>query len=69
MLTLASKCFRPAEMQQEIHMVDLVSAVSFALRREVPKTAVVKGEAFQSLKGFVQVLLQVGTYICVMSNY
>ena len=40
-------------------MTDLVSSISFSLRREVPKIRVIKGEALHALKDWVNLLLQV----------
>lgn len=51
------KDFVPPEIQ-EIHMSDLTSAVSFALRHEIPKKPVIKGDALVALNGWVEVLLQ-----------
>lgn len=47
----------PSELE-EIFMLDLTSSVSFALRREIPKKPVIKGEALDALKGWVEVLVQ-----------
>eukprot|EP00112_Aurelia_sp_Birch-Aquarium-sp1_P021676 Seg5896.1 transcript_id=Seg5896.1/GoldUCD/mRNA.D3Y31 product="Sulfhydryl oxidase 1" protein_id=Seg5896.1/GoldUCD/D3Y31 len=42
----------------DIFMTDLVSSISFSLRREVPKVRVIKGEALHALKDWVNLLLQ-----------
>ena len=51
--------FRYSEL--DIFMTDLVSSISFSLRREVPKMRVINGEALHALKDWVSLLLQVNS--------
>ena len=40
-------------------MTDLVSSISYSLRREVPKMRVIKGDALKALKDWVNLLSKV----------
>jgi len=40
----------------EVYMTDLVSSISYSLRREVPKMRVIKGDALKALKDWVNLL-------------
>ena len=51
----------------EVYMTDLVSSISFSLRREIPKIRVIKGDALKALKEWVNLLSKV-SFLC-FSNF
>ena len=50
----------------EVFMQDLVSGISFSLRREVAKHKEIKGDALAALKDWVNLILQV--WLSMFSN-
>jgi len=56
--TIAKPVVKVANVSSEIHMHDLIGAVSFSLRQEVPKKPVIKGVALSALKEWVNLLVQ-----------
>ncbi|XP_065067964.1 sulfhydryl oxidase 1-like isoform X2 [Rhopilema esculentum] len=53
----------------DVFMTDLVSSISFSLRREVPKIRVIKGEALNALKNWVNLLMQCTPAEAFLSRY
>eukprot|EP00795_Rhopilema_esculentum_P010242 gene10242-18931_t len=61
--------FKEVSGTTDVFMTDLVSSISFSLRREVPKIRVIKGEALNALKNWVNLLMQCTPAEAFLSRY
>jgi hypothetical protein len=48
--------------QQKLNMVDLETALSYMLRREIPRTKEIQGESYDALVQWLDVLIKVCCY-------